>query len=44
MKKFINHVDHVAWLSRPENLDANIAQLEKLTGVPLLRAKAPTMA
>lgn len=37
MKKFINHVDHVAWLSRPENLDANVAQLEKLTGASLTR-------
>ena len=30
MKKFTNHIDHVAWISRPENLEANIAQLEKL--------------
>jgi hypothetical protein len=37
MKKFINHVDHVAWLSRPENLDANVAHLEKLTGATLAR-------
>ena len=37
MKKFIDHVDHVAWLSRPENLDANVAQLEKLTGATLTR-------
>ncbi len=37
MKKFINHVDHVAWISRPENLDINIAQLEKLTGATLTR-------
>lgn len=37
MKKFINHVDHVAWLSRPENLDANVAQLEKITGAKLAR-------
>ncbi len=37
MKKFINHVDHVAWISRPENLDANVAQLEKLTGATLTR-------
>ena len=32
MQKFINHVDHVAWLSRPENLGANVARLEELTG------------
>jgi hypothetical protein len=37
MKKFINHVDHVAWLSRPENLEANVAELEKLTGATLTR-------
>ena len=37
MQKFINHVDHVAWLSRPENLDANVAQLERLTGATLTR-------
>jgi hypothetical protein len=37
MKKFINHVDHVAWLSRPENLDANVAHLETLTGATLAR-------
>lgn len=37
MKKFVNHVDHVAWISRPENLDANVAQLEKLTGASLVR-------
>ena len=37
MKKFLNHVDHVAWISRPENLDANVAKLEKLTGAKLAR-------
>ena len=37
MQKFINHVDHVAWLVRPENLDAHIEQLEKLTGAKLVR-------
>lgn len=37
MKKFINHVDHVAWISRPENLEANVAQLQKLTGAKLDR-------
>jgi hypothetical protein len=37
MKKFINHVDHVAWLSRPENLDANVADLEKVTGAKLTK-------
>jgi len=37
MKKFIDHVDHVAWLSSPENLEANVALLEKLTGASLTR-------
>jgi hypothetical protein len=32
MQKFTNHVDHVAWISRPENLEANVAQLELLSG------------
>jgi hypothetical protein len=31
MKKFTNHVDHVAWVSRPETLEANLEQLSKLT-------------
>ena len=37
MQKFINHVDHVAWLVRPENLDGHIEQLEKVTGATLKR-------
>jgi len=37
MKKFTNHIDHVAWISRPETLEANIAELEKLTGAKLTR-------
>jgi hypothetical protein len=37
MKKFINHVDHVAWLVRPENLDAHLAQMERVTGATLRR-------
>lgn len=37
MQKFINHVDHVAWISRPENLDANVARLEQITGAKLTR-------
>lgn len=32
MKKFVNHIDHAVWISRPENLDANVAMLEKLAG------------
>lgn len=37
MQKFISHVDHVAWLSRPENLETNVAHLEALTGATLVR-------
>ncbi len=37
MKKFINHVDHVAWLSHPDNLEANVARLEQITGATLRR-------
>ena len=40
-KKFINHVDHVAWLSSWENLDANIAHLEAITGARLQRTPRP---
>ena len=43
MKKFTNHIDHVAWISRPENLEANIAQLEKLTGAKLARFERKDM-
>ncbi len=37
MKKFINHVDHVAWLSHPDNFEANVARLEQITGATLKR-------
>ena len=37
MKKFINHVDHVAWICRYENVAANVAKLEGLSGVKLQR-------
>jgi hypothetical protein len=43
MKKFTNHVDHVAWISRPETLDDNVAQLEKLTGARLTRFQREDM-
>ncbi len=32
MKKFVNHIDHVAWISRPENIEKNVAKLEEITG------------
>ena len=37
MQKFINHIDHVTWISRPENIEANVAMLEKLSGARLER-------
>jgi hypothetical protein len=43
MKKFVNHVDHVAWISRPENIAANVAELEKLSGAKLQRFERKDM-
>lgn len=37
MRKFVNHIDHVAWISRPENLEANVAKLEVLADAKLER-------
>jgi hypothetical protein len=37
MKKFINHVDHVAWICRYENVEEHVARLETLSGVTLQR-------
>ncbi len=37
MKKFVNHIDHVTWISRPETIEANVAELEKLSGATLTR-------
>lgn len=33
MKKFLNHVDHVAWICRRENLEANVEALARLCDV-----------
>jgi hypothetical protein len=43
MKKFTNHVDHVAWISRPANLEANVAELERLADVKLTRFERKEM-
>lgn len=43
MQKFTNHIDHVAWISWPETLAANIAQLEKLSGAKLTRFERQDM-
>ena len=37
MKKFTNHIDHVAWISWPVNLNENVARLEQLAGAKLTR-------
>lgn len=31
MKKFVNHIDHVTWISHPDNIATNLARLEKIT-------------
>jgi hypothetical protein len=37
MKKFTNHIDHVAWISWPRNLQQNVERLEQLAGAKLTR-------
>lgn len=36
-KKFVNHIDHVTYISRPENAEENVARLEALSGARLTR-------
>ncbi len=43
MKKFINHIDHVTWISRLENIEANVARLEAITDGKLLRFERDDM-
>lgn len=43
MKKFVNHIDHVAWISRPENIEANVRKLEEITGAKLERFQRADM-
>jgi hypothetical protein len=43
MKKFVNHIDHVTWISHPETIEANVAELEKLTGAKLARFERKDM-
>ena len=43
MKKFINHIDHVVWLSRLENAEKNVADLEAITGGNLVRYERDDM-
>lgn len=37
LKKFVNHIDHVVWLSSFENLEQNVATIEQFSGVKLER-------
>lgn len=43
MKKFTNHIDHVTWISRFENIEENVAALERLTGAKLARFEREDM-
>jgi hypothetical protein len=43
MKKFRNHIDHVAWISRLENIESNVAELEKLADAKLTRFERKDM-
>lgn len=43
MKKLVNHIDHVTWISHPENIEANVARLEKLSGGKLTRFERDDM-
>ena len=35
LKKFVNHIDHVVWLSSRENLQQNVEMMEKMSGAKL---------
>jgi hypothetical protein len=43
MKKFVNHIDHVTWISHPDNIEANVERLEKLSGGKLTRFERDDM-
>src|SRR5206468_3821520 len=43
MKKYVNHIDQVTWISRPESIAANVAELENLTGATLTRFERKDM-
>ncbi len=43
MKKFVNHIDHVVWISFPENLEENVAMLESLSGAVMTRFEREDM-
>jgi hypothetical protein len=37
MKKFTNHIDHAVWISHVQNIEKNVAALEKITDSKLTR-------
>jgi hypothetical protein len=37
MKKFTNHIDHAVWMSHVQNIEKNVAALEKITDSKLTR-------
>lgn len=43
MKKFINHIDHVVWLSRLENLEKNMAEIAAVTDAKFQRCDREDM-
>jgi hypothetical protein len=43
MKKFVNHVDHVTWISRLANIEQHVADLEAITDGNLLRFEREDM-
>lgn len=43
MKKFVNHIDHVTWVSRLATIEKNVADLEAVTGGNLLRFQREDM-
>jgi hypothetical protein len=43
MKKFVNHIDHVAYVSTLANIERNVAELEAVTGASLQRFQRDDM-
>jgi hypothetical protein len=41
MKGFSQHIDHVNWVSFPENIEKNVADMEALTGLKLQHLDLP---
>lgn len=35
MKKFINHIDHITWVSYLDSFEDNVAKIEEVTGIQL---------